>query len=179
MNQVTAKIHQLKHFSENEREMVREAVRLGVLALNSEEFRQRFGWLELTSNKGMSNATIYNMIVSGVTTVEPEQDREIDIRLEAFYSWKNTVGYTYPKSMWIWFNRKFFKSFKVWDLARNIFHESVGHKIGFGHKSVREHTSVPYNLGFLIEDMVREYMTLGRFLKVTEALNKGKAKYRS
>lgn len=178
MSQVTVKIHDLKKFSDKERKMVVEAVHLGVSALNSEEFRQRFLMLELTNNKGLSNASIYNMIMSGATIQEPENDYEIDIRLEAFYSWKNTVGYTRPSTVWIWFNRKFFKSFKVWDLARNIFHEAVGHKVGFDHKSAREHTSVPYNLGFLIEDMVREYVTLGRFLKVTEALGKGKAKYR-
>jgi hypothetical protein len=180
MKPVTMKVHELKNFSEKERAMVREAIAYAGACLNTEQFRDRFLALELTSNRGMSNATIYNMIMSGVTELDPEVDFEIDIRLEAFYSWKNTVGYTRPSTMWIWFNRKFFKHFEVWDLARNIIHESVGHKIGFGHKSASEHTSVPYNLGFLIEDMVRESITMGAPLPLNQALftAKHKAKYR-
>jgi len=179
LSQVTAKIHDLKKFSEAERAKVREAVEYGIAVFNSEEFRQRFLALELTNTKGLSNVSIYNHLISGATDLEKEEDREIDIRLEAFYSWKNTVGYTKPSTVWIWFNRKFFKSFRPWDLARNIWHEAVGHKSGFSHKSAREHTSVPYALGFLIEDMVREVITIGRPLKLTEAIAaKGKAKYR-
>jgi hypothetical protein len=176
---VTAKIYELKKFTPKEREMVREAVAYGVAAFNSWQFRERFLALELTSNKGMSNASIYNLLMSGSTDLEKEEDREIDIYLEAFYSWKNTVGYTKPLTVWIWFNRKFFNSFEVWDLARNIWHEAVGHKAGFSHKSAREHTSIPYALGFLIEDMVRETISFGFPLDITEAKRvKGKAKYR-
>lgn len=174
----TVTIHALKNFSESERAMVREAVAYAIGAFNSNEFRQRFLALELTSNKGMSNASIYNLLMSGSTDLEKEEDREIDIHLEAFYSWKNTVGYTRPSTIWIWFNRKFFKTFKPWDLARNIWHEAVGHKAGFGHKSAREHTSIPYALGFLIEDMVREVISFGFPLDLEAAKRvKGKAKY--
>jgi hypothetical protein len=172
-------VKNLKKLTETERVKVMLACDYMERVINSPQFTERWLALELTNNQGFSNATILNMILSGATKLEPKEDKEIAVHLEMFYSFRNTVGYTRPSTIWTWFNRKFFKRYEVEDVAKNIAHESIGHKVGFDHKSARETTSIPYQLGYLVRDMVWEIRNLGVFKTLAEAKQlKGLARYR-
>src|SRR5690606_8082794 len=88
--------------------------------------------------------------------LSPEVDGEADIHVEAYNSyWSRVVGYTYPHTPKTWVNLKFFNGYDYADIADNIFHEWL-HKLGFDHVSADEHTSVPYALGYIVRDLIKQ-----------------------
>lgn len=115
--------------------------------------------LKLEFTGGRTNEEIYKKIVSGATELEPKEDREANIHIEIYYSrWSRTIGYTYPNTVWQWFNRKYLsvtKKGKI-SMANNMMHEYC-HKCGFGHQS-RGYTrmNVPYFYGDTLEKVLLE-----------------------
>lgn len=99
---------------------------------------------------------IYYKILSGATVLQPEKDGVINLYVEVYYSrFTRVVGYTYPNTVWQWFNRKFFdRSEKgIITLAANLLHEYC-HKCGYDHPNKRTwETSVPYAYGTLLENI--------------------------
>ena len=126
------------------------------------EFRDRVlnhkfeGKLQFSNNNGLSNAQIYQVLVDGSEELRPGSNNIMDLELELYTNnFTSTVGYTYPNTLRIWMNRKFFNRYSSEEVARNVFHEWT-HKLGFGHDSnstARRPYSVPYALGSIIQDM--------------------------
>jgi hypothetical protein len=153
MKPLSVDVHNLKNFKPEERKKFKEAMREMVKVLNSREFYTRFMNLELEQTEGHSNPQIYVMLRSGADKFNKENDFDIDVHLTMYYSWKRTIGYTYPSTYFTWINRKFFRGFDASDVAGNVAHEYM-HNLGFGHKSAKDHKSVPYAIGYLVRDMI-------------------------
>jgi hypothetical protein len=148
-------------FEKTDEEKVMAAIEIIKKVIKSKIFKERVlsfsfnGKRQFNDNKGLSNFEIYELLLSGAEELLPEVDHEMDLELELYYSWKNTIGYTTPGEMKIYLNRKFFNSFTPVQVAGNLFHEWT-HKLGFNHAStytVDRDSSVPYALGYLIEEL--------------------------
>lgn len=163
MNYLDVEIHELKNFSEAERNKFSAAMVLTKEVINSGEFKERFLLLPLEQTAGHSNLEIYEMFMSGADQFNPETDRDIDVNLTMFFSFFNTVGYTYPTTWFTWINRKFFRGFNAAEIGMNVVHEYF-HNLGFGHESPNDANSVPYAAGYLVRDMIKE--KLGQAPKV-------------
>ena len=130
--------------------------------IRTSEFRDRVlkhtfeGKLQFANNNGLSNAQIYQALVDGSEELKPGANYKMDLELELYTNnFTSTVGYTYPNTLRIWMNRKFFNRYSSEEVARNVFHEWT-HKLGFGHDSsatARRPYSVPYALGSIIQEM--------------------------
>lgn len=155
ITKVKVNVHSRKGFTQEEIDKHVTACILLEQAINSFEFWTRMSNLHLTSTRGKSNKEIYEMIMAGAEVLEPEADGEIDVWVEAYEANNRVVGYTTPGVLTTWVNKKFFDKYNYAEVACNIFHEWL-HKIGFDHTSAKEITSVPYALGYLVEDLILE-----------------------
>lgn len=153
------------NFEVEQEEKVNKAVDIIKKVIASDEFRTRVinftynGARSFVDSKGMTNEQIYLKLLQGAEKLVPEDDNEMDLELELYYSSKNTVGYTYPNTVRIWMNTKFFTPYTPTQVAGNIFHEWT-HKLGFEHASsysVARDSSVPYAIGYIIRDIGKKY----------------------
>jgi hypothetical protein len=133
--------------------------------IGSSEFRKRVlnftfqGKKEFVDNKGMTNSQIYELILEAREDLLPVVDNEMDLELELFYTWRDTVGYTTPGALRIYMNTKFFNPYTPSQVAGNVFHEWT-HKLGFEHAqtySVSRDSSVPYALGYIMGELGKKY----------------------
>lgn len=156
---------ELFNFESQDEAKLQKALEIIKKVVATTEFRDRVlnftykGKKQFVDNKGMSNAEIYQALLDGREDLRPEVDNEMDLELELYYSWRNTVGYTTPGSMRIFMNTKFFDPYTPAEVAGNVFHEWT-HKLGFGHASsysVDRDSSVPYAIGYLIRDLGKKY----------------------
>jgi hypothetical protein len=157
-------VHGTKEFSEEERKKFAEAIKKVHKEINSQEFRTRFLSLPLEQTNGMTNVEIYDMLMSGRDKFNKAEDKDIDVYITMYYSWKNVIGYTYPSTWWTWINRKFFSRFDLGEIGGNIVHEYM-HNMGFGHRSPSDKMSVPYATGYLIRDMIKERLGDGEVVQ--------------
>jgi hypothetical protein len=146
-------------------EKVMKAISIIKTVIRSKEFKDRVlnfsyaGKKAFVDNGGLSNEEIYQKLLDGSEELDPGIDHEMDLDLELYYSRKKTVGYTKPDALRIWMNSKFFNVYSPSEVSGNIFHEWV-HKLGFNHAfyhSVSRDSSVPYALGYLIEELGKKY----------------------
>lgn len=153
------------NFEREQEDKVYRAIEIIKKVIASREFRSRVynftyeGERKFVDNLGHTNEEIYQILLNGSEDLKPEIDHEMDLDLELYYSWRNTVGYTYPDGLRIWMNTKFFNVYTPSEVAGNVFHEWT-HKLGFVHDiqhSVRRDSSVPYALGYLIEELGKQY----------------------
>jgi hypothetical protein len=156
---------QFNNFSRADEAKVLKAIEIIKKVVASREFRDRLinftyqGQKQFVDNRGMSNGQIYRKILNGDEDLRPVIDHHMDLELELYYSRWNTVGYTYPHTLRIWMNTKFFNAYTPAEVAGNIFHEWL-HKLGFDHASshsAARDASVPYALGYLIEELGKQY----------------------
>lgn len=156
---------QFTNFSRNDELKVYLAIDIIKKVVASAEFRTRVlnytyqGKKTFVDNRGLTNAQIYQKLLEGKEDLRPVVDYEMDLDLQLYYSSFNTVGYTYPDGLRIWMNTKFFNSYTPSEVAGNIFHEWL-HKLGFDHASsysVARDSSVPYAIGYLIEELGKKY----------------------
>lgn len=155
----------LTNFESADEEKLQKAIEIIKKVVGSNEFRTRVlnftynGKKQFVDNKGLTNAEIYQVILDGKEDLRPEVDNQMDLDLELYYSWQSTVGYTTPGQMKIFMNTKFFYPFTARQVAGNVFHE-WSHKLGFEHAasySVERDSSVPYAVGYLIEELGKKY----------------------
>ena len=165
-DRLNIKINSITNFRDDEKVLYFESVRMLDLIVNSKEFVQRFLALKLTNTEGLTNHEILAIIYSGREELQPIDDREIDVDVTIYESNNSTVGYTNQSTIRTWVNRKFFRDYTAAEVAGNLFHEWV-HKLGFGHRNAKEHTSVPYAAGYLVRDMIREMMNGFEFTKLS------------
>lgn len=154
----------LRDFSPTQEEKMMESLRRARTVLNSQEFKDRvlnFTWngvKRFNDNNGQTNEEIYETIMKGAETLLPDVDYEMDLDITLYYSLTSTVGYTYPNTIQIWVNSKFFNGYNYGQVAANAVHEWT-HKLGYGHdynyNSDRPY-SVPYGIGGIINDLVNK-----------------------
>lgn len=152
---LTVVVHSRKKFTVDEVVKHETAMKMLEVILNSYEFKERMLALNLVRMNGMDRLEVYNLIMTGAEKLSPEADYEVDIWVEAYHSNNNVVGWTTPKVVWTYLNRKFFSFYSYAEVACNAFHEWL-HKLGFGHVNAKDHNSVPYALGYLVEAMIKE-----------------------
>lgn len=154
-NYITIEIHGTKNFSKEEEKKFSKAVYGIHTIINSAEFKDRFLSLPLEQTNNMSPIEIYQLFMSGKDKFNKVEDKDIDIYITMYYSWKNTIGYTYPSTWFTWINRKYFSRFSRAEIAGNIIHEYM-HNLGFNHRKPTDYMSVPYATGYLVRDMIKE-----------------------
>jgi len=153
------------NFETADQQKVYSAIEIIKKVITSKDFRERVlnftfeGKKAFVDNNGLTNDEIYQILLTGKEELLPVVDHQMDLELELYYSWRSTVGYTYPDTLKIWMNTKFFNSYTPAEVAGNIFHEWI-HKLGFTHSStysVSRDSSVPYAIGYLIEELGKQY----------------------
>jgi len=157
-DKLTFEIHGTKNFSEKERQKFALAIKKAEFELNSEEFKTAVLLYPFEQTNGKSNQEIYDMIMSGADKFNTMEDQDIDVQITLYYSWKKTIGYTYPSTWATWVNRRFFSKFNESQIAGNVVHEYM-HNMGFGHKKASDHNSVPYAIGYIIRDLIKKRKT--------------------
>lgn len=155
----------LYEFDEADEAKVNKAFEIIKKVVASGEFRNRVlnftyqGKKQFVDNKGMTNEEVYQTILNGKENLLPVVDNQMDVELQLYYSWTSTVGYTTPGELRIYMNTKFFDPYTPCEVAGNVFHEWT-HKLGFDHAtsySVERDSSVPYAIGYLIEELGKKY----------------------
>jgi hypothetical protein len=153
------------NFDKADEDKVERAVEIIKKVVTSQEFKDQIlnhtynGKHTFVDNGGFTNAQIYQKILDGKEDLRPVVDHEMDLELQLYYSFVNTVGYTYADGLRIWMNTKFFDSYTPSEVAGNVFHEWT-HKLGFDHASsysVARDSSVPYAVGYMIEELGKQY----------------------
>ncbi len=150
----------LRDFGPEDEKKMKDALARLEIVINSVEFRERVlahefnGQLSFNDNDGMTNEEIYEKLMTGHEDLLPVNDQEIDLDMTLYYSNNSTVGYTYPDTIKIWVNDKFFSGYSLGQVAANAVHEWT-HKVGFTH-SFRNNASRPYSVPYAIGSIVRE-----------------------
>lgn len=152
-----------------QKEMYKRALGLLERAVNSQEFKNRvlnYNYVNngvlinsFKNNQSKTNQQVYDLIMSGYDKYNKTKDGDIDISVELYFNrWSGVLGYTYPSTIKTWVNTKFWIDESV--IAGNCLHEYC-HNVGFDHafkyNPTRKH-SIPYALGFIASDIVKEYL---------------------
>lgn len=153
---------ELTDFNHQQEEKMRDALERAKIVINSTAFKERVlnhthnGEKTFVKNNGQSNEEIYETIMNAAEDLLPEADQEMDLDITLYYKNNSTVGYTYPDTIRIWVNDKFFSNYTLGQVAANAVHEWT-HKIGYGHSrynSPDRPYTVPYGIGTIIEELV-------------------------
>lgn len=147
-------------FSKEGLDKLQEAFSLLEEVVNSQEFKDRVinfknskGERSFASNNGLTNEEIYEIFMEGKETLQMDTPGEMNFYLQLYNRpWSKVIGYTTPTTNVININWKYFRNFEPHEVASNLAHEWT-HKIGFGHKSAKEHDSAPYAIGYIITDI--------------------------
>jgi hypothetical protein len=157
---LTVQPMQITGFQGDSLKKMNDALKLLEVVVNSDEFRDRvinfknsIGVRAFASNKGMTNEEIFDSFMEGRETLQPNTPGEMNFFLNLYHKrWSKVIGYTSPETNIININWKFFRNFALSDVAGNLAHEWA-HKIGFDHRSASERDSVPYAIGYIVEDL--------------------------
>lgn len=153
---------ELTDFNPEKEAKMLDALERAKIVINSAEFKRRVlehtynGQKTFVNNNGQSNEEIYETIMAAKEDLLPQVDQEMDLDITLYYKNNSTVGYTYPNTIRIWVNDKFFSGYTLGEVAANAVHEWT-HKIGYGHSyynSPERPYSVPYGIGTIIKEMV-------------------------
>lgn len=149
------------NYNDNQNKKIERAALLLKIIFNSEEYKQEVynftfkGQKKFFENNNKTNIEIYDQLMLGAEALLPVINRQMDITVKMYYSWRSTVGYTYPNSLIIYTNSKFHNSYTPCQVASNVTHEWT-HKMGFGHSQKwtkeRDYT-VPYGHNTIIEKL--------------------------
>lgn len=154
------------NFSSEQQQKMEGAIAIIKQIVASEEFRERIlnhrynNELTFVDNNGYSNAQIYEIILQASEQLYPQENNTMDAEVELYFDAGNVVGYTYPNTPRIWVNTKYFTSYTLASVARNLFHEWM-HKLGFNHASTWSASrdfSVPYAIGTIVSDLGKQYL---------------------
>jgi len=157
-------IHNLKNFSARETLKFVEAMKRLERTIESRGFYDAIMNHEFDQANGKSNLELYQHFMDGTDNFNLMLDYDIDVNLTLYYSWKNTVGYTYPTTFFTWLNRKFFSKFNDAQVSMNVVHENR-HNAGYGHRRASDHDSVPYAFGFIVRDLMNGIVPPNRYVK--------------
>lgn len=153
------------NFPQKQEAKVHKAIELIKKVVLSSDFKERVlshmyqGKKAYVDNKGLTNEEIYQLIIDGSETLQPEKNGRMDVELELYNNSSTTIGYTYPDTTRVWVNTKYFDRYTPVQVADNIFHEWL-HKLGFDHAlkySKSRNYSVPYAIGYLVEELAMKH----------------------
>lgn len=155
----------LVNFDDIQEQKVRKAIQIIKKVIASKEFKERIlnyehkGKKGFVDSDGLTNAEVYNRIMEGAEQMgNTTKNNSMDVELELYHQKTNTIGYTYPNTVRIWMNKKYFSKYTPVKVADNLMHEWM-HKLGFTHSvhysEERDH-SVPYAVGYLIEELAEK-----------------------
>lgn len=156
----------LVNFDNTQEQKVRKAVQIIKRVITSKEFKDRVlnyqfkGARQFVDNQGLTNEQVYQRIFEGAEIMgNTSRNNMMNVELELYHQTTNTIGYTYPNTVRIWMNKKYFAKYTPVKVADNLMHEWM-HKLGFTHATIwsqeRDH-SVPYAIGYLIEELAAKY----------------------
>lgn len=156
----------LVNFNQEEETKVKNAVMIIKKVISSKEFKDRVlnftykGQRQFNDNQGLSNEEIYRKILEGAEKIgNSTRNNIMDVELELYHQLTKTIGYTYPNTVRIWMNKKYFDRYTPIEVADNLMHEWM-HKLGFTHdiswSQDRDHT-VPYAIGYLVEELAKKH----------------------
>lgn len=156
----------LVNFSTEQEAKVAKAVEIIKKVVALREFRDRVynytykGKRQFFDNGGFTNEQVYQKILEGAEQMgNKAKNNVMDVELELYTQATNTIGYTYPNTVRIWMNKKYFNKYTPINVADNLMHEWM-HKLGFVHATTwsesRDH-SIPYAIGYLVEELARKY----------------------
>jgi hypothetical protein len=138
--------------------------------INSEEFKAKVinyigldGKRAYSSNNGLTNEQIYSKLMEGNELLGGQSTLgEMNFDLERYSKWwSKVIGYTSPGvDNWIEVNGKFYANYQPDSIAGNLTHEWI-HLNGFYHDSARDHDSVPYAVGYIMEALATKYLKQG------------------
>jgi len=152
----------MTNFSSEQEEKIKAAVEIIKKVITSKEFKERVlnytykGIKQFVDNGGLTNEEVYLKLLEGAEIVgNTTKNNTMDVELELYQDTSKTIGYTYPHTVRIWMNKKYFNKYTPVKVADNLMHEWM-HKLGFTHATVwskdRDH-SVPYAIGYIIEEL--------------------------
>ena len=157
----------LVNFSAEQEAKLKKARSLIKAVIGSKEFRDRVlnftfqGQRTFNLNNGLTNLEIYTKILEASETLIPGKNNRMDVEVELYHQATNTIGYTYPNTVRIWMNTKYFDRYTPVNVADNLTHEWM-HKLGFVHPSTyskERDATVPYAIGYLVEELAQKYYT--------------------
>jgi hypothetical protein len=154
----------------SERQRIEEAFKVIEAVINSEEFKNKVisyegedGHRRYTANNDLTNEAIYEKLMQGKELLNGEEtlgEMNLDIKRYSRF-WSKVIGWTSPgNSKWINVNGRFYKKYSVAQIASNLTHEWI-HLNGFYHASAKDHDSVPYAVGYIMEDLALKYLSQG------------------
>lgn len=149
-------------FTNAELKRHQSAMVLVEIVVNSSEFKKRVLARKFTTTKKTAQQ-IYDHIMTGEEVLQKGVDYEMDADIEMYYKKNNVVGYTYPNVTTTWINRYVTSDYDEEDIAGNFFHEWL-HKLGYGHSSASDKSSVPYAIGYIVRDMIEAYKAGARWV---------------
>lgn len=152
-------------FTSSGKDKILRAAELIKEVVASAEFKKKVlnhkynGKKTFVDNGGLSNAQIYQKILDASEKLTPGKDNTMDLELELYTdNSSNTVGYTYPSTIRVWMNNKYFSKNTPALVTTNMMHEWL-HKLGFKHAvsatSSRKY-SVPYAIGYMVRDLAKQ-----------------------
>lgn len=152
----------MTNFTQEQEDKVKQAVEIIKKVITTKEFKDRVihytynGKKQFVDNDGLSNEDVYRKLLDGAEIVgNTTKNNTMDVELELYHQTTKTIGYTYPNTVRIWMNKKYFNNYTPEKVADNLMHEWM-HKLGFTHATQwskdRDH-SVPYAIGYIIEEL--------------------------
>ena len=151
-------------FTSKGRSKILAAAELIKEVVASPEFKKKVlnhkvnGKRTFVDNGGLTNTQIYQKILDASEKLTPGKDNTMDLEVELYTdNSSNTVGYTYPSTIRVWMNSKYFNKNTPALVTTNMMHEWL-HKLGFKHDAKATATrkySVPYAIGYMVRDMAR------------------------
>ena len=135
-------------------------------AINSDEFRlwclnHMYEGRKGFADTDMNNEQVYKTLMRGEEKLLPGTIGVWNFHLNAYWSLKRVLGYTYKNVKEIWMNMRYYS--KSWwspaDICGNKAHEEC-HKLGFEHsfrRSKKWPFTVPYAVGNKVKKIVEVY----------------------
>lgn len=152
-------------FTSSGKDKILKAAELIKEVVASPEFKKKVlnhkynGRKTFVDNGGLSNAQIYQKILDASEKLTPGKDNTMDLELELYTdNSSNTVGYTYPSTIRVWMNNKYFSKNTPALVTTNMMHEWL-HKLGFKHAvsaTASRKYSVPYAIGYMVRDLAKQ-----------------------
>lgn len=157
---------ELIDFTDAQATKYNQAVEIVKLVVATEEFKNRVlnftynGSKTFADNKGKTNEQIYQSILDAAETLQPAKNNQMDLEVELYYTFTNTVGYTTSRSPRIWVNTKYFNTYAASSVAGNLFHEWL-HKLGYSHDAsatAKRPYTVPYGIGTIMSQLGKKFL---------------------
>lgn len=164
---------QIKGFDNypSEKERMQKAFHVIEAVINSVEFKNRVIAFKgsgakggYTSNQNLTNEQIYDFLMQGKELLDGETTLgEMNLDISRYSPWYSSavIGRTSPgKSKWIEVNGQHYRNMDVAGMASNLTHEWI-HLNGFLHDSAADHDSVPYSVGYIVNDLAKKFLAQG------------------